>query len=345
MYRVLIVEDEDLYRKFLVKILQKTYKCDSARNAEEAKALFLKHSYDIALYDLRLPGVSGRELIGWVRREIDPDIVNIVITGYEDEWTPVQATTENIFYYLRKGGFKPGELIKIMSSASAVRKLRIDEKRSFSDRLATEGIAHAGKLAASIAHEINNPLQSLYLLIDTLKHKVGNTRSSQSIRKDLALMERGVERIGSIVKQLLHLYRIDIDLKGPEGALSVLRRAVSFLRPIAKEQDTQFELSGSEEIETAAVLPNPLFYTLVNLCMKLLNDRCKTISIEPTTDGKCLTVAVSAVMKHGADQEDEAVLPEGMLGSFEGKISVQKKGKAHRVLLRLPLVKGVEIQC
>jgi hypothetical protein len=158
-------------------------------------------------------------------------------------------------------------------------------------------------------------------------------------------MERGVERIGSIVKQLLHLYRIDIDLKGPEGAQSVLRRAVSFLRPIAKEQDTQIELTGSEEIETAAVLPNPLFYTLVNLCMKLLNDRCKTISIEPSTDGTCLTIAVSAVMKQGADQEDEAVLPEGMLGSFEGKISVQKGGKAHRVLLRLPLVKGVEIQC
>ena len=78
--------------------------------------------------------------------------------------------------------------------------------------------------------------------------------------------------------------------------------------------------------------------------MKLLNDRCKTIRIEPSTDGKCLTVQVSAVMKHGVDEGD-AVFPEGMLGSFEGDISVQKKGKAHRVMLRLPLVKEVELHC
>jgi len=340
MFRVLIIEDEDLYRKFLLKILQKQYACDWARNAEEARAMLLKNLYDIVLYDLRLPGISGRELVQWVRREVDPDIVNIVITGYEDEWTPVQATSENIFYYLRKGGFQPDELLKIMSSACAVRKLRIDEKKSFSDQLASEGIAHAGKLAASIAHEINNPLQSLYLLIDTMRHKIDTSEEVQSICKDLALMEKGVERIGSIVKQLLHLYRIDGDLKGPEGALSVLRRAVSFLRPIAKEQNTGIILTGSDEVETASILPNPLFYTLVNLCMKLLNDRCKTIRIEPKTDGKLLTVQVSASMKDEADHEGAAVLPQGVLGSFEGNISVQRKGRAQRIVIRLPLVKS-----
>jgi CheY-like chemotaxis protein len=343
MFRILIIEDEELYRKFLIKILQKKYRCDTAGSADEAKALFSKNTYDIVLYDLRLPGVSGKELVQWVRREVDPDVVNIVITGYEDDWTPVQATEENIFYYLRKGDFQPNELLKIMGNASAVRKLRVDEKKSFSNRLASEGIAHAGKLAASIAHEINNPLQSLYLLIDTLKHKINTADSAALMCRDLALMERGVERIGSIVKQLLHLYRIDRDQTGPEEASVVFQRALSFLRPIAKEQSTQIILAPAVGAKEARVSPNPLFYTLVNLCMKLLNDRCSTIKIEYRIDhrSQTLNVTISAVMKDSS--EGEAMLPEGLLGSLGGTISVQRKGKGpdHRILLRLPLVKSV----
>ena len=145
MFNILIIEDEDLYRKFLLKILQKSYHCDTARSAEEARALLLHNSYDIVLYDLRLPGISGKDLVQWVRREIDPDIVNIVITGFEDDWTPVQATEENIFYYLRKGDFQPDELTNIVNNAAAVRKMRIEERVSFSDQLATEGIVEKMK--------------------------------------------------------------------------------------------------------------------------------------------------------------------------------------------------------
>ena len=39
MLNILIIEDENFYRKFLLKILQKTYRCDTARSAEEARAL------------------------------------------------------------------------------------------------------------------------------------------------------------------------------------------------------------------------------------------------------------------------------------------------------------------
>ena len=79
MYRVLIVEDEDLYRKFISKILQKNYRCDGARNAEEAKALFLKHSYDIALYEefAKKKGFAGHPVAG----KADILVVPFIVSG------------------------------------------------------------------------------------------------------------------------------------------------------------------------------------------------------------------------------------------------------------------------
>jgi DNA-binding response OmpR family regulator len=338
MFNILIIEDEDLYRKFLLKILQKTYHCDTARSAEEARALLLHNSYDIVLYDLRLPGISGKDLVQWVRRDIDPDIVNIVITGFEDDWTPVQATEENIFYYLRKGDFQPDELMNIVHNAAAVRKMRIDERVSFSDQLATEGIVHAGKLAASIAHEINNPLQSLYLLIDTVKFKLSSADIAASCAKELKLMEKGLERIGTIVKQLLHLYRIDYDRTGPERVHIVLQRVLSFLRPIAKEQHTSIVLAGHKEIEHVSVLSNPLFYTVVNLCMKLLNDQYRALRIEPKIAHNSIVVSVTATLKDDLKLPQQAdLVSRAILDSFSGNITVQKGQKGQRITLTFPL--------
>ena len=338
MFKVLIIEDEDLYRKFLLKILQKAYKCDTAKSAEEARTLLLGGGYDIVLYDLRLPGISGKELVQWVRSDIDPDIVNIIITGYENDWNPIQATKENIFYYLRKGDFQPDELLNIVKNAAAVRQMRLDERVHFSDQLATEGIAHAGKLAASIAHEINNPLQSLYLLIDALKFKLSAADLASTCAKDLKLMEKGLERIGSIVKQLVHLYRIDSDRAGPEQLRIVLQRALSFLRPIAKEQQIRIVLAGHRELEKALVLFNPLFYTVVNLCMKLLNEQFQALRIEAREAGEDVAVSISATYRDGLDPDQVPdLVPRAMLDSHNRNIAVKKAPKGQRITLTFPL--------
>jgi DNA-binding response OmpR family regulator len=338
MFKVLIIEDEDLYRKFLLKILQKGYNCDTAKSAEEARSLLLDGGYDIVLYDLRLPGISGKDLVQWVRSDIDPDIVNIIITGFENDWNPIQATKENIFYYLRKGDFQPDELLNIVKNAAAVRKMRLDERVHFSDQLATEGIAHAGKLAASIAHEINNPLQSLYLLIDALKFKLSAADLASTCAKDLKLMEKGLERIGSIVKQLVHLYRIDSDRTGPEQVRIVLQRALSFLRPIAKEQQIRIVLAGHRELEKALVLFNPLFYTVVNMCMKLLNEQFQALRIEARAAGDNVAVSISATYRDGLNPDHVSdLVPRAMLDSYNGNITVKKAPKGYSITLTFPL--------
>jgi hypothetical protein len=136
---------------------------------------------------------------------------------------------------------------------------------------------------------------------------------------------------------------------------------VSFLRPIAKEQNIEIVYSKSGELEKARVLTGPLFYTVVNLCMKLLNEQYKTIKIEPRVEQHTLAISVSAVFKEGAIDRDSllfgnglnlspgGIFPGRMLDSFNGTISVQKRQKGHRIVLTLPLAeqtveKSVRIQ-
>jgi len=271
MRTVLIIEDEQHYREFLKKLVGKKYLCDCASGGDEAKHLLKKNHYDIVLYDLRLPGLSGRELIRFVRREVDPDIVNIVITGYEEDWSPVEATEENVFYYLKKGKFTPAELLKVMNSASRLIDMREKEREYINECITSAKIEQAGKIAASIAHEVNNPLQCLYLIIDLLKEKLEGLENPQPLMKDLGLLESGIERIHLIVRQLLQLQNLDKGPSGRERVERIIEKAVNFLNPVAREFGTEITVHRVGHGSCILASENQLFFVVVNACLILLD--------------------------------------------------------------------------
>lgn len=80
--RALIVDDEEPIRNAVVAVLQQSgFEAIGVASAEAAVATMLKESFDVAFVDKNLPGQSGVELLGWVRREI-PSLPVVVITGY-----------------------------------------------------------------------------------------------------------------------------------------------------------------------------------------------------------------------------------------------------------------------
>lgn len=64
MIRILVVDDEDSVCRSLVGFLEDSnYEVASARSGEEALKLAAKEPFDVAIVDLRLPGVSGEAFI------------------------------------------------------------------------------------------------------------------------------------------------------------------------------------------------------------------------------------------------------------------------------------------
>lgn len=101
--RVLIIDDEPFIRESLAGFLEDgDYIVASANSAEQAMALLRKDPYDIAIVDLRLPGMNGDVFIQEVN-EMSPQIRFLIHTGSVDyrlsnELLAVGIRPEHVFY-------------------------------------------------------------------------------------------------------------------------------------------------------------------------------------------------------------------------------------------------------
>jgi len=99
---VLVVDDEELYRRALERILIRSgYAVTCARDAAEAMAVVTAQPVDLVLSDVKMPGVNGIELVRQIR-DFDEDLPCIVITGYGTAENSVEALRAGAFWYLQK---------------------------------------------------------------------------------------------------------------------------------------------------------------------------------------------------------------------------------------------------
>jgi two-component system, NtrC family, response regulator AtoC len=100
--RILIVEDDDLMRELMTKILAgEHYHIFQASSGEEALKLLQEQTIDLVLTDLRLTGMNGLQLLTEVRT-FDQEVVVIVMTAYASVETAVEAMRNGAYDYLTK---------------------------------------------------------------------------------------------------------------------------------------------------------------------------------------------------------------------------------------------------
>ena len=81
---------------------------------------------DIVLTDIRMPNVSGVEILA-AARQSDPDVPVILMTAQATLQSAMQAVNEGAFYYIQKP-FRNDELVAILRRAAEHRKLRVENK-------------------------------------------------------------------------------------------------------------------------------------------------------------------------------------------------------------------------
>lgn len=99
---IMILEDDDRSRENLKRVFEKEgYETFVGADGEEGLHLFSEHKIDILLVDIEMPKVGGMEVLHQVR-SLSDDCEIIVITGYGDESTAVQALHDGAINYIRK---------------------------------------------------------------------------------------------------------------------------------------------------------------------------------------------------------------------------------------------------
>lgn len=114
--RMMIVDDDPVVRDSLGKWFESEgYSMTLFASAREALESMARGKWDIALLDIKMPGINGLELQSKLK-EIDPDLPIIIMTGYASVETAVQALKHGAYDYITKP-FDPDELVHLVNNA------------------------------------------------------------------------------------------------------------------------------------------------------------------------------------------------------------------------------------
>jgi len=114
--RILIVDDELSVRDALGKwFTSEGYAAHPTASAREALETIQRKEFDIALLDIKMPGMDGMELQARLK-QADPDLTVIMMTGYASVETAVQALKRGAYDYITKP-VDPDELSHLVANA------------------------------------------------------------------------------------------------------------------------------------------------------------------------------------------------------------------------------------
>ena len=126
--KILVAEDETLIRLDLRAILERQgfTVCAEARDGLEAVELARSAQPDIALLDMRMPGLDGIEAARRIYAERPLPIV--MLTAFRDRKTVERAVDAGVFGYLLKP-FREGDLAPALHAAAARHRELLSARR------------------------------------------------------------------------------------------------------------------------------------------------------------------------------------------------------------------------
>jgi DNA-binding NarL/FixJ family response regulator len=118
MFRTLIVEDNNFFRKLLKETLLSRFQSmdiSEAGNAEEALQKIRAHPPHLIFMDIKLPGESGLELTKRIKADY-PEITVIILTSYDLPEYREAAIRYQANHFLSKGSTTKENILKLVES-------------------------------------------------------------------------------------------------------------------------------------------------------------------------------------------------------------------------------------
>jgi putative nucleotidyltransferase with HDIG domain len=162
--RILVVDDEESVRALLCAFLNaRGFEVAEAPSGEGALALLEEQTRDVVLSDVRMPGMTGMQLLAEIRRRY-PDVAVLMLTGCEEVSMAVDAMKLGAFDYL----VKPFDLATVESSVRNALHRRSAERREAGRlrRLEQELRGESAELRGLLARASETTLEALVAALD-----------------------------------------------------------------------------------------------------------------------------------------------------------------------------------
>ncbi|MCS7283376.1 MAG: hybrid sensor histidine kinase/response regulator [Anaerolineae bacterium] len=250
--RVLVVDDELGIREGCRRVLApQGFEVDVAENGPVGLRKLRESRYDVLLLDIMMPGMSGIEVLRQAR-QIDPDLICIIITGYATVELAVQAIREGAHDFIAKP-FSADQLLQVVNRELERRALRKEAERLRALEEEARELARAkaelqkleaveGRFMLTLVHILRAPVALLQNTIQLIR------RGYVSPEEQAEMLERAEVRATALLATLddlllLAYLKEGIGLSRTEvvSLAEVLEGVLTGLRPRAERQGVRLE--------------------------------------------------------------------------------------------------------
>jgi DNA-binding response OmpR family regulator len=197
--KILIVEDDERFVRVLSKQLEKNnYEVFHCGSLSDFLKTVKERKFDLMLLDLGLPDSSGLETYEKVSGELS-NVPVVVLTGLDDEGIAVSAVKKGAQDYLVKGEVDNRTLLRSLEYAIERSRLLFRLKKLQELVLQSERIKVMVETAGAAAHEVNQPLTSIFGMLELLKKDLPK---DSSVQRKLDFIFEAASKIKDIIKKM-----------------------------------------------------------------------------------------------------------------------------------------------
>ncbi|MBC8358362.1 MAG: response regulator [Candidatus Aminicenantes bacterium] len=238
---ILVIDDEEAMRDSCCQILLKEgLLTETAEDGSIGLEKVKETKPDLVLVDLKMPGVNGMEVLEKTK-EIDPNIITVVITGYATVESAVEAMKKGAYDFLPKP-FTPDQLRIIIRRGLERRKLTLETESLRKEKKLIED-----SFITMVSHQLRSPLVAIMQYFEVIiGGMVGEVPGKQ---KEMILKARNrLESLMNLINDWLDVARLDsgqiIDKLKPLSLKKIIKKLIDDMEPLTKDGYISLELGS-----------------------------------------------------------------------------------------------------